>query len=187
MAKNESKIRREHKPKIKTATKPMSQPILEPLSIVYEERATPVEAYKLDDKDYKKRAKKQGQNALIIDRERGWYLDHVEPNQISQPSSRMWRFGKQYVYSLEIIREKSEPQNAGDIPVILETLRPFEPADTVGTLPDKGYRALFWKEAEILFTLENTLLDKLNLIGMYVLIGIMLFFIYLLISSLGGN
>jgi len=126
-------------------------------------------------------------NALIIDKERGWYLDHVEASQISNPTGRMWRFGNNIVYSLELTRTRGETENSNEIPIAIEALQPFEPSAKIDTLPDKGYRALFWKEAEILFAISNTLLEKLGLIGMYVLIGILLFVAYLLVSSMGGK
>ena len=161
------------------STTPEGEPNQE-AAIIFQELKLPKAKDVVDsDIERRKRLKKQAPNALIIDRERGWYLDKVASNRISEPFGHLWRFGKHVVYSLELVRNKGEP--------VVETLRPFGPANTIGILPDKGYRALFWKEAEILFTLENTLLDKLNLVGMYVLIAILLFFAYLLINSIGGK
>jgi uncharacterized membrane protein len=89
---------------------------------------------------------------------------------VEKPEGHQWRYGKQLVYLMQ--------RNNG-------TMSSYELSPKMGETPEKLYRALFWeKEAEILFTLRNTFLEKLKVIGMYVLIGILLLFIYLIFSSL---
>ena len=111
-------------------------------------------------------------NALVLDPKEGFAPEYVkEPRGKDKTLGRQWHYGKDLFY---LVRRTN-----GD------TLVPVELPPKMGETPEKLYRALFWeKEAEILFTLRSTLLEKLKLIGMYVLIGILLFFIFLIFSSL---
>jgi hypothetical protein len=115
-----------------------------------------------------KKTKKAQLNTMVLDPVEGFALEHVE-----KPEGRLWRYGRSFVYLMK---------KNGDI------LEAFEPPSDMGETPEKLYRALFWeKEAEILFTLHSQLLEKLKLIGMYLLIGILLLLIFLIFSSLGGT
>ena len=103
-------------------------------------------------------------NALVIEPDKSFGLEYVE-----EPKGRRWLYGGQWVH---LMVRRNDQLTALGLPMKL------------GTLPEKLYRALFWKEAEILFSLQSTLLEKLHLVGIYVLIGILLFFIYLMYDSL---
>jgi len=111
---------------------------------------------------------KEQLNTMVLDLGKGFALEHVE-----EPKGRLWRYGRSSIYLME---------RNGD------SLEAFAPPSGIGETPEKLYRALFWdKEAEILFTLSSQLLEKLKLIGMYILIGILLLLIFLVFSSLGGK
>jgi len=102
---------------------------------------------------------------LVLDPKKGFYLDQVE-----NPSGRLWNYGKQWVYLMKKKDDKYEPVDI---------------SRSLGeTTPDKLYSALFWTESDILFSLQNTLMEKLNTFSTYLLIGILLFFIYLMYNSL---
>ena len=131
----------------------------------------------------KKRERPPLNNALIVSQHEGFYLTHVDEEAPGQ-YGRRWRYGNLWVFLLQKKREVIEPKGDGDSPTTLETLVPIEIPKKLGQLPDKLYRALFWKEGEILFSLRNTLLEKLNTFSVYILIGILLFFIYLMYNSL---
>jgi hypothetical protein len=112
-----------------------------------------------------KKKTKEKFNTLVLDPVKGFARENVE-----KPEGRQWRYGRQLVYLMQRCNG---------------TMTPVELPQKIGETPEKLYRALFWeKEAEILFTLRNTMLEKLKLIGMYVLIGILLLFIFLIFSSL---
>lgn len=119
-----------------------------------------------------RKQKKPVDNALIIDPHDGFYLMHID-----EPIGRQWRYENLWVY---LLLRKTETKDGA----VIETLTPIKLPEKLGQLPDKLYRALFWKEGEILFSLRNTLLEKLNTLSTYVLIGLLLFFIYLMYNSL---
>ena len=107
-------------------------------------------------------------NTMVFDPVNGFALEHVD-----KPEGRLWRYGKSFV---------SLMKREGD------KLSAWVPPSDIGETPEKLYRALFWdKEAEILFTLHSLLLEKLKVIGMYILIGILLLLIFLIFSSMGGT
>jgi hypothetical protein len=111
-------------------------------------------------------SKKQIYNTMVIDPEKGFALE-----DITDPPGRKWYYGKDLVALVK--------RNADGV------LAPIELPEKMGETPEKLYRALFWdKEANILFTLVNPLLEKLKLVGMYVLIGILLFMMFLISQSL---
>ena len=116
---------------------------------------------------------KQKFNTMVLDPKEGFALEYVyvkESSKERETLGRMWRYGKNLVHLVV--------KNNG-------TMTPVEPPPKMGETPEKLYRALMWeREAEILFMLRNTLLEKLKLIGMYALIGILLLFIFLIFSSL---
>jgi len=110
---------------------------------------------------------KEQLNTMVLDPEKGFALEHVE-----EPKGRLWRYGRSSIYLMK---------RNGD------SLEVFVPSSAIGETPEKLYRALFWeREAMILFTLHSQLLEKLKIIGMYVLIGVLLLLIYLIFSSLVG-
>lgn len=111
---------------------------------------------------------KEKLNTMVLDPKEGFALEHIE-----NPGGRLWRYGRDSIYLMK---------KDGD------SLIAFEPLSDMGETPEKLYRALFWeKEAEILFSLHSQLMEKLKLIGMYVLIGILLILIFMIFSSLGGT
>jgi hypothetical protein len=124
-----------------------------------------------------KKEKGLQRNTIVLDSKDGLALEHVD-----KPQGRLWRYGKSMVHLMRRhngVRAEGETNTA-----ILEAIS--LPAK-MGETPEKLFRALFWeKEAEILFTLRNTLLEKLNTIAMFVLIGILLLFTFLIFSSLLG-
>lgn len=104
-------------------------------------------------------------NTLVLDTEAGYGLEYIK-----KPKGRLWRYGKLWVYAMR-------RHNSALEPVVLP--------EKLGILPETLYRALSWeKESDILFTIRNTLAEKLTLFGIYILIGILLFFMYLIFSSL---
>jgi len=117
--------------------------------------------------------KKQIPNTMVLDLKKGFGLEYVQ-----DPKGRLWRYGKSRVY----LMKRSYGTNGDN-----GTLVPYELPLKMGEPPEKLYRALHWdKEAEILFTLRNLLLEKLKVIGIYLLIGIELLFLFLIFSSLLG-
>jgi hypothetical protein len=105
-------------------------------------------------------------NTLVLDPEEGFAFEHVD-----NPPGRQWHYGKSLVHLVK--KHKDGTLEAVELPA------------KMGEPPEKLYRALFWdKEAEILFTLHSPLLEKLKLIGMYLLVGILLLFIFLVFTSL---
>lgn len=110
-------------------------------------------------------ADNQKPNTLVLDPEKGFALEYVQ-----DPKGHLWRYGRNLVY---LVRR------------VGETLSPIDLPQKMGEPPEKLYRALHWKkEAAILFTLQNPLLEKLKTIGIYVLIAVLLFFIFLIFSSI---
>lgn len=104
-------------------------------------------------------------NTLVLDPAEGFDLEHIE-----NPQGHLWHYGKNLVYLMKRIDK---------------ILSPVDLPPKMGEPPEKLYRALHWKkEAVILFTLQNPLLEKLKTIGIYVLIAVLLFFIFLIFSSL---
>ena len=93
---------------------------------------------------------------MVLDPVKGFALEHVE-----NPQGRQWRYGKSLVHLVKRVEEGG-----------VEKLIPVELPLEMGIPPEKLYRALFWdKLAGILFTVTSSLLEKLKVIGMYVLIG----------------
>lgn len=112
-----------------------------------------------------KKGKRSIPNTLVIDLVEGFDVEYVK-----KPKGMQWSYGKQQVYLM--LRHNG-------------TMKPIELPKKIGVFPEKLYRALFWeRETDILFTLRNTLLEKLNTLLTVGLIGILLFFIYLIFSSL---
>lgn len=114
--------------------------------------------------------KQKKYNALVLDSKEGLGLEYVD-----EPLGRQWRFGRQSVYLMKRVNGTNGER----------TLVAVEPPPKMGVMPEMLFRALFWeREADILFTLRSTLLEKLKLIGMYILIAVMLLFIFMIFSSL---
>jgi hypothetical protein len=118
--------------------------------------------------------KQRNPNTLVLDPKKGFGLEYIQ-----EPKGRLWNYGKRRVY----LMKRSYGTNGDHA----ETLEAYELPQKMGETPEKLFRALFWdKEAEILFTLRNLLLEKLKVIGIYVLIAIELLFLFLIFSSLLG-
>lgn len=113
-----------------------------------------------------KERKSNDLNTLVIDPDKGYGLEYVK-----EPKGRQWRYGKRWVYLMI--------QRNGD-----ESLEALELPQGLTELPEKLYRGLFWeKETDILYTMRSPWLEKLNLLGTYILIFVLLFFMYLIYSS----
>lgn len=64
------------------------------------------------------------------------------------------------------------------------SLVPIERSKTLDTTPEKLYRAINWKaETNVLFSMKQALLEKLQIGGIAVIIVIMLFFAFVLVNS----
>lgn len=117
---------------------------------------------------------KKSQNTLVLDPVKGYGLEHVD-----KPRGNRWNYKRKSVFLMERIY-KGDGSGEG-------VLEPFELPKDLGESPRKLFRALIWdREVAILFSLQNPLLEKFKVIGMYVLIGILLLMIYLIFSSLMG-
>jgi hypothetical protein len=114
------------------------------------------------------------QNTLVLDPVKGYGLEHVD-----EPRGNRWNYKGKSVFLMKRIY-KGDGSGEG-------VLEPFELPKDMGDSPRKLFRALIWdREVAILFSLQNPLLEKFKVIGMYVLIGILLLMIYLIFSSVMG-
>jgi hypothetical protein len=112
---------------------------------------------------------KRKPNTMVLDTEKGFALEYVET-----PPGRHWHYGRSLIHLAQRVNEGGA-----------EKLIPVELPLEMGEPPEKLYRALFWaREAAILFALLSPLLEKLKLIGMYILIGILLILIFLMFNSM---
>lgn len=110
-------------------------------------------------------------NTLVLDQVKGYGLEHVK-----EPKGHLWGFRGKSVFLMK--RVYADGTSEG-------TLESVELPAKMGQSPKKLFRALFWdKEAAVLFTLQNLLLEKFKVVGMYVLIGILLLVIYLIFTSI---
>ena len=115
--------------------------------------------------------KKSELNTLVLDQVKGYGLEHV-----AKPKGHLWGFKGKSVFLMKRVYAAGNPNG---------TLESVELPASMGQSPKKLFRALFWdKEAAVLFTLQNLLLEKFKVVGMYVLIGILLFVIYLIFTSI---
>jgi hypothetical protein len=102
-------------------------------------------------------------NVLIIDSKEGWYLDYID-----NPEGNLYGY-KDLSVALMISHEG--------------VLKPYVRLQDIDTLPEKLYRALHWMECKILFTVKMSTLEKLQAGATIALVAILLFFIYLIMSS----
>ena len=115
--------------------------------------------------------KKEQLNALVLDPVKGYGLEHI-----ARPKGHQWGYKGKSVFLMKRVYADGDPGG---------TLEAIELPPKMGQSPQKLFRALFWdKEAAVLFTLQNLLLEKFKVVGMYVLIGIMLLVIYLIFTSI---
>lgn len=105
-------------------------------------------------------------NALVVDVNKGWGFEYIE-----EPSGKLRRCGDKAVYYM--IRDKDG------------NLKPKTRPETIDTQPEKLYRALNWPEVPELFKLNPSLMDKLQTGATIALVGIMIFFIFLILSEKG--
>lgn len=104
-------------------------------------------------------------NALVLDPVEGFGLENIK-----DPKGHLWLYGERRVH---LLKRKGDKLEAVVLP------------DKMEALPEQLYRALSWdKETKVLFTVSSSLLDKFNTFGAYVLIGILLFFIFIIFGSL---
>ena len=110
-------------------------------------------------------------NALVLDQVKGYGLEHV-----AEPKGHQWGYKGKSVFLMKRVYADGNPDG---------TLEPVDLPPKLGQSPKKLFRALFWdKEAAVLFSLQNLLLEKFKVVGMYVLIGILLLVIYLIYNSI---
>jgi hypothetical protein len=111
-------------------------------------------------------------NTMVFDPRKGYGLEHVD-----NPVGHQRRFGKKSVFVMKRVYAGVD-DDAG-------TLEPVNLPPKMGISPKKLFRALHWeKETAILFALQNPLLEKLKVAGMYALIGILILTLYLIFSSM---
>lgn len=106
-------------------------------------------------------------NALVADLDKGLGLEYVKPDECM---GRRWRYGSDMVYLMK--RDFSN--------VLTAILPQLKPTDS----PEKLFRALYDSTAEILYSLESPLWTKGRLTGLYVVLGIGLFILFLLVPML---
>lgn len=115
--------------------------------------------------------KKSESNTLVLDQVKGYGLEYVK-----EPKGHQWGYKGKSVFLMKRVYAGGDPDG---------TLESVELPQKMGQSPKKLFRALFWdKEAAVLFTLQNLLLEKFKVVGMYVLIGVLLFTIYLIFTSI---
>jgi len=86
------------------------------------------------------------------------------------PISSRWEYKGKWVWLLERI--------AGD----LYTIPDFTKEPEIS--PEELFQAVSWKEAELLFALKRTLLEKIKVGLMIGLVGLLLLFLFILMSSM---
>lgn len=107
-------------------------------------------------------------NTLVIDTDIPPYRYGLE--FIYNPPGRQWRYEGQLVH-LVSRHEK--------------TLKALEPPKELGdVLPEKLYRSLNCNEVKIIFALRASFLEKMTTFGLYVLIGGLAFFLFILYGSM---
>ena len=118
---------------------------------------------------------KEELNTLVLDPVNGFGLEHVD-----KPKGHRWKYGRKPVFVM-VRTYGGEAPGEG-------VLTAFELPKELGDSPRKLYRALTaWNRlTPIIFGLLNPIWGKLNTIGMYVLIVILLLVIYLIFSSVVG-
>jgi hypothetical protein len=117
---------------------------------------------------FRKKQGKEEQNALVYDVKTGLGLETLKEEELK---GRRWQYGNQYVCFME-----------RDADGALKAVEVSQGID--GLMPEDLYQALFWKEQAILFSIAETLLEKVKTLGMFVLIGILILFLFLIFNSL---
>jgi len=103
-------------------------------------------------------------NSFVWDVREGWGVEHVE-----EPVGPIKYYEGTPLHACARLGDGS--------------LVPIERPKTLDTPPEKLYRAINWdSETKVLFTLKSTLLEKLQMGGIAVLVLIMLFFAFVLVS-----
>ena len=134
-----------------------------------------------------KRKKENKPNALVMD------VSSAQPTfgmeYIAQPKGKLWLYRDQWVYWLKSTTKVDETVNkengegTGNAFVEYEEITPQKSIDYP---PESLYEGLNWPEANILFALKPNFMEKVNMVLMVVFAGLLLFFGYLIISSLQG-
>jgi hypothetical protein len=126
-------------------------------------------------------------NALVMDvssSQPTFGMEYVE-----KPKGKLWLYRDQWVYWLKSTTKIIETENketgeiTGEAHVEYEEITPQKSIDYP---PESLYEGLNWPEANILFALKANFMEKVNMVLMVVFAGILLFFGYLIISSLQG-
>lgn len=113
----------------------------------------------------KKKVKPPKPNAFVIDIGKSDYdLEYIE----NPPGLPEWYYEGQYVHWLK--------RHNGHIEIV-------KLPDEVDYMPEKLYRALNWVEARPLFAIKPTFLEKAKVGLMFALVGLLLFFIFLITQS----
>jgi hypothetical protein len=116
-----------------------------------------------------------GLNTLVLDPRKGYGLEHVDA-----PRGNQWSYKRKPVFLMKRTYNNGDSEEG-----ILEV---FELPKDLGDSPGKLYRGLvYWdKIVPIIFSLQNPIWEKLKIVAMYVLSGILLLVIYLIWSSIMG-
>jgi len=109
-------------------------------------------------------------NILIVDLRKGWYPANRAEIPEAIQDSRRWQFGKFPVY---LALQKGDDLVPIDIPANINAEES----------PERLFRALNWKVVKALFSSPPTWMEKLNPVVTLGAIGLMLFFIYLMMES----
>ena len=110
---------------------------------------------------------KRDPNALVVDMIKGcWELEYIE-----KPEGKIRRYGDRPVYFM--VRNKNG------------NLKPRNRPDAIDTPPEKLYRALNWPEVPLLFKIEASFMDKLQTGATVILVVVMIFFIFIVLSEKG--
>jgi len=126
------------------------------------------------DKNYRERTGapvKIKANALVIDLLKGWGLEYIE----AEPVGGFSYYKGQPVHLMVRTYKDGEA-----------VLNPYVRPDKMECLPEKLYRALHWDECKLLFSVKSTLLEKLQVGATIALVVILLFFAFLILSSMGA-
>ncbi|GEM_PF-3725153 len=130
--------------------------------------------------------------AVILDPYSGWHEGNLESAMGS-----LWRYKNRWVYLVKHIKNKNgEMEYRPYDPYITNFDDEIKPAKSkelkdakkipLLISPEKLYRALRCREIAILFNLNSDRLQKIKLGLMVGLVGILLFFLYLIFSNIKG-
>jgi hypothetical protein len=122
---------------------------------------------------------------LVLDPYIGWDIE-----DLTEKHGDPWNYNGKWVYLVKRDKEGSyhiyDPyiMTPEEIEENRETKKEKEIAEII--LPDELARAALWPERQVLFSQVNTRLAKVRTGLMIALVGVLIFFIYLIFSSMTG-